>query len=65
MAVNVGLLIKICQLPGSVARWQHGSQISSTTFIKSEITNLLKIKQPLKREKIKLRFRILGILEIF
>ncbi len=37
------------QLPVSVTRWQHGSQIS--TFIKWKITKLLKTQEPRKPDK--------------
>jgi hypothetical protein len=51
VGVPSGVLIKINQMPFSAARWRHGFQMCSATFIQLKITNLLITQQPLKLEK--------------
>jgi hypothetical protein len=64
-ASGSGRTIRINQLPFTAASWQHGSQICFSTFILRKITKLSITRQPLKLDKNKHRFEILGILGTF
>ncbi len=50
-ALGQGKLIRINQLPVSVTRWQHGSQIYFVTFIRWKIAYVLITQQTQKLEK--------------